>query len=820
MLITHPLFRMRNWASSVLSLLAILNLLLAPVQPKELQPVVSAAENNGEISTNLARLSGTTAFCPPTISFGETIQCSIAVGGERDTYTFTATANDKILARMIRTTGTFAPEIKVFNVHGVEVCGNYNSPIAGFSGCQLADSGTYTLMAFESFNRTNTGTYSLYLQRLNNPGRALPIGFGQTLSGTIDPGGEFDTYTFTAAANDKILARMIRTTGTFAPEIKVFNAHGVEVCGNYSSPIAGFSGCQLADSGTYTILAFESFNGTNTGTYSLYLQRLNNPGKALPIDFGQMLSGTIDPGGEFDTYTFTAAANDKILARMIRITGTFAPEIKVFDPRGIEVCGNYTSPIAGFSGCQLPYNGTYTLLAFESFNGTNTGTYSLYLQRLNASGGAQSIGFGQTRSGAIDSGGKFDTYTFTATANDKIFARMTRTTGTFDPEIKVFDPRGVEVCGNYSTPIAQISSCQLPYNGTYTLLAFESFNKTNTGNYNLYLECLTTSCGATPPPCGVAPNGLDTCALEPGDILLQKWNSFANVVFMGIGGTYFTHAAIYVGNGRIVEAIGYNAPPEAQVIEQSLEAGGWTNAAIYDWAVIRPNTSPAVKQSAIAYAQAKAADPNVIYDILADKNSEQSVYCSQLVWKAYKQAGIDLEVDRGGTLTDIISLNRLVTPDDLFYSSGLLAHRSNKVQSRVSSVDRSLWRWTLWILSPAHLMITDSQGRRSGFDTATGTVVNEIPGVIYSGPDAAVETISVTDLTSLGVDWQLVVAGFGTGSYHIEAGSVDNESPPGQILAGITEPGKVENFTIPDPNTTGTISVTNQKSIYLPVVRR
>ena len=44
--------------------------------------------------------------------------------------------------------------------------------------------GTYTLLAGD-YDGNNLGTYDLYLQRTNNPGRAEPIAFGETKTGSI-----------------------------------------------------------------------------------------------------------------------------------------------------------------------------------------------------------------------------------------------------------------------------------------------------------------------------------------------------------------------------------------------------------------------------------------------------------------------------------------------------------------------------------------------------------------------------------------------------------------------------------------------------------
>ena len=202
--IASPQQRVTNRKFITSSLLIALSILLSLIKPSISRSAVPATEHPSQQASFLSIQSMTTAVCPSTVNFGEAIECSIETGGERDTYTFTAAANDRVMIRMIRTSGTFEPEFKVYDPNGTEVCGNYGAPVTGRT-CQLAYNGTYTLLAFESFNRTNAGNYTLYLQRLNNPGSAQPINFGQTLAGMIAAGGEFDTYTLTLRNTSRVL---------------------------------------------------------------------------------------------------------------------------------------------------------------------------------------------------------------------------------------------------------------------------------------------------------------------------------------------------------------------------------------------------------------------------------------------------------------------------------------------------------------------------------------------------------------------------------------------------------------------------------------
>jgi len=775
-------------------------------------------------SSSYAPTSSSIALCPPTISFGETIECSINTITESDSYTFVANSNDVIQARVVRTSDTLRPRISILDPNGRQVCGaNSGNPVTWIDKCTLASGATYKAVIDDSF-ASNKGSYTFYLQRLNNPGAAQPIAFGQTVTSTIERLADAKTYQFTASVDDTIQVRMTRTSETLRPRVRIFYSSGAEVCSaNSGDPVTWIDKCKLPSAGTYTMLVDDTFSSA-IGNYTLYLQRLNNPGDALLFGgFGQTLFGSIERIADAKTYKFTASVDDTIQIRITRTSETLRPRVRIFYSNGAEVCSaNSGNPVTWIDKCKLPSAGTYTMLVDDTFSSA-TGNYTLYLQRLNNPDSAQPINYGQTLESTIERIADAKTYTFVATGGDLVQMTMTRTSDSLRPRIRIFGPTGIEVCSaNSGNPTTQLANCSLVSTGIYTVLVDDTFSS-SLGSYTLALQCLNTACAANPPPaCGVQANGLNTCELQPGDILLQKYNSLENLALMNVGGTYFTHAALYLGNERIAQAVGLFVPPADQVIEQSIES--WTNPAIYDWVVIRPNTTDAVKQSAVEYAKAKAnaTAPIVTYSIFASRSSQQDTYCSLLIWQAYNQAGVDLEQDRGGTLASKILLSGLVTPDDLFYSSGAPTHKSTVVQKRETTTDRDIWRWTMWILSPAHLVLTDPEGRRSGYDATTGTILDEIPGVTYSGPNATVETISVTDPTGQIAGWKLAVTGFDTGSYEIEAGSVDSTDPPHQIRVGQTVAGKVENFSLPNP-IDGIVIVPEQGqrgALYIPLISR
>ncbi len=119
----------------------------------------------------------------------------------------------------------------------------------------------------------------------------------------------------------------------------------------------------------------------------------------------------------------------------------------------------------------------------------------LYLQRLNNAGNCTTIGFGETLVGTVETAAQMDAYCFVAAAGDVVLVRMTATSGNLWPELRLYGPGGGKLCEEYDPTTAEIGECALPSDGTYTILAGDGFNGAFTGEYMLYLGCLTPACG-------------------------------------------------------------------------------------------------------------------------------------------------------------------------------------------------------------------------------------------------------------------------------------------------------------------------------------
>ena len=430
-----------------------------------------------------------------TVAFGTTVTGTIAAAGQANCYSFQANAGDKALVRMFATDKSLPPGISVVGTDGSKLCNatNYDYATAEIDNCKLPSDGTYTILAFDSGNSGKTGDYSLSVQRPNRPGNAQSSSFGRAVAGTIKTPTEMGTYTLEGNANDKVLVRMFGTKQKLAPGIRVYGPDGSRLCTatNYDYATAEIDNCKLPSNGTYTIIAFDGGNGGSSGDYSLSFQRPNKPGNAQSPGFGQSVTGTIKMAAETAAYTFEGRAGDKVLVRMFGTKQSLPPGIRVYGPDGSKLCSatNYDYATAEIDNCKLPSDGTYTIIAFDGGNGGSSGDYSLSFQRPNKPGNAQAIAPGQSVSGTIAVAAETDAYTFSANSGDKAVVRMSGTARKLPPGVRIYGPDGAKLCNatNYDYAPAEITSCALPSDGSYTLVTFDGGNGGSTGDYNVSL---------------------------------------------------------------------------------------------------------------------------------------------------------------------------------------------------------------------------------------------------------------------------------------------------------------------------------------------
>jgi hypothetical protein len=303
--------------------------------------------------------------CASTINFGETMQCAISVAAEVDTASFTASANDRVIIRLTQVTGTVWPEFDVTQQGtAIDVCGGISQ-----ATCTLPNTATY-IISVSDRNGPGTGDYNLYIQRYNNPGNADPVSYGIDYQRTLTVEAQIDTSTFTAQANDVILIRMVRSSGTPNPKFDVYDPDGTFVCGG----LGASARCEIPSDGLYTILS-QGNGGAGPLGYYLYLQRLNNPGNAVIVKYGETRNSAFIYPNQVGSFAFTGLANEKVVVRMAKVTGTIYPKFSVYSPTGSHICGGVAGSVAQAT-CTLPLDGVYTIITDDQAGG-NLGSYTV-----------------------------------------------------------------------------------------------------------------------------------------------------------------------------------------------------------------------------------------------------------------------------------------------------------------------------------------------------------------------------------------------------------------------------------------------------------
>ena len=434
-----------------------------------------------------------TVYSQTPINCGEAVSGSISPAGEQDQYTFDGAANDGITIRVRKTSGTLIAFLELYGPGGSLI-----TSAAGQINRTLTESGTHRIVVRDQ-NNTNTGDYALLWQRMNNPCNATTVDCGQVATGSIGTGltpPPWKFHTFTVSANDAVTIRVANTSGgSFSPYMEIYSPSGVYIT-------AGTVLDSVLSAGTYTILVRDASN-LYSGNYVFTWQSVQNPCNAIPVDCGQVVSGTINGAGQMIAYTFTASASDAVTVRIRKTSGDVSPNIELYNPSGTRIGGPHSSKI----NAALTAAGQYTILVRD---GTylNTGNYLLVWQKVKGPCNAVAIECGQVVTGSV--GTSVDPppwrfHTVTVSANDAVTIRVANTSGgSFSPYMEVYDPNGTYI-------LAGTEFNNVLAGGTYTILVRDA-SDAYSGNYALTWQKVKNPCNTIPADCGQVVSGTINCA--------------------------------------------------------------------------------------------------------------------------------------------------------------------------------------------------------------------------------------------------------------------------------------------------------------------
>lgn len=157
---------------------------------------------------------------------------------------------------------------------------------------------------------------------------AVTFGAAPT-AGSIGAPGVTQCFTFGAAAGDVVRVRVARTSGTLVRSTTIVRPDSSTACG----PSGALQiDCSINVTGTWTVTVRDS-GGTNTGSFSIAVQRLNNPSSCGTVGIGAVLTtASIAAATEMDCYRFTGAVGDVMRIRVAATSGTLHPHIELIRP--------------------------------------------------------------------------------------------------------------------------------------------------------------------------------------------------------------------------------------------------------------------------------------------------------------------------------------------------------------------------------------------------------------------------------------------------------------------------------------------------------
>ncbi|MCC3595807.1 MULTISPECIES: putative Ig domain-containing protein [unclassified Microcoleus] len=315
-------------------------------------------------------LSGGTLI--PDAGGNFSVSGSISEKGERDVYTFSGSANQRLLLdTLVETPNT---HVRLVSPSGIEV---FNTPASGdlwrTTPYILPEAGNYRLIV--DGNVESTENYNFRLLSLTT---APTLNLNAPTSGTLNPGSETDIYQFTGTEGDRLY---LDTLLSSSPGGWLLYGPGNQLVS--SSSLWSDIETVLPGSGTYYIVlrgdGTPAPGGNGTAPPINYsIQPFFSTANPTSLTLGSTNSASISKPGEQDVYTFPGSVGQRLYFDPQLGNGSITA--KIISPSGLEIFSGNTGA-DGLSNT-LTESGTYRL----TIDGNNDvlGSYSFRLANATA----------------------------------------------------------------------------------------------------------------------------------------------------------------------------------------------------------------------------------------------------------------------------------------------------------------------------------------------------------------------------------------------------------------------------------------------------
>ncbi|TAK57608.1 hypothetical protein EPO17_01485 [Patescibacteria group bacterium] len=147
---------------------------------------------------------------------------------------------------------------------------------------------------------------------------------------------------------------------------------------------------------------------------------------------------------------------------------------------------------------------------------------------------------------------------------------------------------------------------------------------------------------------------LEGCNLIAGDILIRRYVTERVDLVNRLFHPYFTHTALYLGDGYIVEAIGNERSKADEIKVSKLKETDWLDGGVEKLVIIRPRKY-GNKLNTVVDGLKDVAN-NSEYTFGFSENNDKKVSCADLIFRQLENNG----------MIEISDKPKIITPDYLF----------------------------------------------------------------------------------------------------------------------------------------------------------
>ena len=353
-------------------------------------------EGNSTTDVNYSFQLVTPTTTNTALTLSSPVSGTISELGEKDTYTFSGTAGQRLLYDS-RANNSNSLIVSLFSPSGAQVGSTIDTDVDG-GLVTLTESGAYQLIVESNVGAANsTGDYDF---QLIDAGNAPAIALDTVVNGILAPGRESDFYRFTGTAGQRL--NFDSLAGASGANWRFYNPANQQITATTAgSDFSAF----LASSGTY-LLEIEG-NSANNVSYSFNVTDVSDPLPPTTAIFPISQSGTVPPSPT--DFPFTAAAGELLLFDSLD-PDFDAADVQILDPLGTAI---YSSDAwRDSAGIALTRSGNYTIRI------TGIGDYDYRL--LNLQSGSTPLVLGATLTGPLPAAEAL-AYSFTGSTGQRLY---------------------------------------------------------------------------------------------------------------------------------------------------------------------------------------------------------------------------------------------------------------------------------------------------------------------------------------------------------------------------------------------------------------